>query len=299
MIEYVLCYDVGGTEIKYNVMDKNGNLVGKTSNEPTPKTKAEFVNFIECLIANSPYKINGLAASMPGFINSEKGYLERGGAILYFDETDFFATFAHLNIPMSVDNDARCVAMAEFGDGAAKGCENFACLTIGTGIGVGLMVNGKLVEGKHSRAGEFGHNIVKRSDGQSYNYHQTASMKALIEMYCDLKQLPLDAEVTGKDIFAAAETDSTVKALLAEWYRNLAIAIFNLTTTFDFEKILIGGGVSARPELIDNIVAAITDIDAAAVWPIFNIPVEACKYRNEAGLIGAFYRFKASHSKLF
>src|SRR5699024_3261376 len=145
---------------------------------PTPPTKEAFVAQIEAFIAACDVKIDGLSFSLPGFINSATGYISKGGAISYLDKTYFYQLFEHLRLPISLENDGRCFAIAEKMVGAAQGCKDFICFTIGTGVGTGIMVNGELLKGHTFFGGEFGMGYVMQQD-RLYIYHELCSMTAL------------------------------------------------------------------------------------------------------------------------
>ena len=310
-MSHILAIDVGGTEIKYNVLSASGELLQETKFVATPspkgpnytwteeenkKAKADYVALIERLIEESTYEITGLAVSAPGYINAHTGEIQFGGHLIYMNNTSFYELLAHLNIPIVIDNDARCVAMAEYGAGGAVGLDNFACITLGTGVGSGIMVHGKLIEGSHNRGGEYGASFIeKTADGKHLTFHDTCSMSSLVRRYKDAKGVT-DQEVNGRMIFSELE-DPVVAALVEDWYEAIAVAVYNLVVTFDSQKILIGGGVSARPDLAEKVVAALIRITGAmtlgrSTWEMFGIPVEACTFRNDSGLLGAFYRFQ-------
>ena len=298
-MKYIMCIDGGGTAIKYNVMDETGVFVHESRQVATPHTKAGFVHTIEELLAQCDKQISGISFSMPGFIDSTTGYIDRGGAIEYFDKTNFYQLFEHLNLPISIENDGRCFAIAEMEVGNAQGCKDFICFTIGTGVGTGIVTNGALVKGATFRGGEYGMGFIF-IDGKPQMYHHACAMTALIQMYKVAKGLPLNTKIEGHDIFAEALTDETTADVLATWYRNLAVAIWNLVMTFNPEKILLGGGVSAQPDLAHNIEKEILKFDYKGFWGDgFGIPIEPAKYRNDSGFIGAFYHFKQMYPELF
>lgn len=299
-MKYIMCIDGGGTAIKYNVMNTEGKLLYTSKSVPTPYSKEELVKTIESFIENYEEEIAGLTFSMPGFINSTTGYIAKGGSLSYLDNTYFYDLFEHLNIPISIENDGRSFAYAEGAVGAAKGCRDYICFTIGTGIGTGIVVNGEVLKGNTFRGGEYGMSYVM-IDGVPKMHHHTCSTSALIEMYKAAKNISAEEKVEGYAIFEQGKTDPLVEDVLNRWYRNIGIAILNLAVTFNPEKILLGGGVSAQPDLAANIEKAICEFAGGKLWTDagFGVPIEPCLYRNDAGFIGAFYHFKQTHPEIF
>lgn len=294
-MKQIMCLDAGGMSIKYNMRNSAGELLVPTRAIPKPPDKESFVAAIEQLVKESEHQVDGLAFSMPGFLDSQSGYMIGGGALDYLQDIQFFELFSQLGIPVSIENDARSAALAEVTAGNAQGCENFACLTLGTGVGCALMVHGKFITGTSFKGGEFGSNIMVAADQSYQTYHATASMSALLRDYKLAKGLALDTPVDGAAIFEEAQSDAAIAAIVDQWYLYVGIAICNLATTFNGEKILIGGGVSAHPGLLAGIEKAVQQLIPGPLWQLFAVPVDICKFHNDAGCLGAYYHFQAMH----
>ena len=179
------------------------------------------------------------------------------------------------------------MALAEKFSGNARECEDFICITIGTGIGGGIYLNNKLIRGKQFKGGEFCYMITKDKAGYQ-KLNENSSMTALIKMYKEYKNISAMEKVLGSDIFKEAEKDEDIKAIINEWYGNIARMIYNVSSMLNPEKILIGGGVSAREELISELQNALNEIPW---WKHVSCTIEKCKHENDAGLIGAAYNF--------
>ena len=292
-MKYIMCVDGGGTALKYNVMSTEGKLIMASSALPTPRTKEEFVEVVTGFVQNAEQKISGLAFSMPGYINSQTGYHVGGGALAFMAGNYYTDLFKHLDIPVSLENDGRAFAVAEHEVGAAQGMDDFVVLTIGTGIGAGIMVNGHLIQGHRYRGGEYGWSLVSTDiNNEAVPHHSTCSMTTLIRMYREYEGLDASVKIEGYDIFNEAEKDPGVQKLIDTWYANIAVLVFNAAATFNPEKILLGGGVSARPDLPYKIVETIEKSKLAKPWKEFGTEVATCKFRNDAGFIGAYYHFR-------
>ena len=286
----IISIDVGGTFIKYGLVDEAGNVLCKNKMETIQKTAEGFVNEL-CEIANL-YKehkdILGIAISMPGFINNIEG-IPLVCSVLRFIEGYKLQEELSLrtNLKVRIENDANCVALAEKFSGNARECEDFICITIGTGIGGGIYLNNKLIRGKQFKGGEFCYMITKDKAGYQ-KLNENSSMTALIKMYKEYKNISAMEKVLGSDIFKEAEKDEDIKAIINEWYGNIARMIYNVSSMLNPEKILIGGVVSAREELISELQNALNEIPW---WKHVSCTIEKCKHENDAGLIGAAYNF--------
>lgn len=296
-MEHVLTFDVGGTAIKFGIMNENYEFIDKKMMD-TPHTKEDFLQtIIEIIISEN--KHHGLAAitmSMPGFIDSSSGFIVRGGALSYLDETPLKEILEEaIHIPVFIDNDGRCAVLAEYRHGAGKDCQNLVCITIGTGVGAGIIVHGELIRGAHAKGGEFGMSIIgKTVDGTPLMMHHLASMSALIAQYRRLKNIAQEIKVTGEEILAS--TDPAVQNILQNWYDHIAFVVYNAAVTFDPDKILLGGGVSAAPNFLENVLASIQK--QLTNWSDMKVIVETCAYRNDAGMVGAYVLWTQRQNKI-
>ena len=154
----VMVFDVGGTEIKYSVMDEQFHREDAGS-VPTPgDTQEHFLATLEALYRPHAAEVDGIAMSLPGFIDAEHGVVRGGGApsLLYNIGTPVGPLLsARCGCRVFLENDGKAAAIAELQQGALKGCTNGAVFVIGTGVGGGLVINGQLVRGIHCTAGEY------------------------------------------------------------------------------------------------------------------------------------------------
>lgn len=286
----IISIDIGGTFIKYGLVDESGLVLCKDKKATVKSGAEDFINEL-CEIVNL-YKnhkgILGISISIPGFINNKEGIPIACSHLRFIENYKLQDELAfRTNLEVKVENDANCVALAEKFNGNATECEDFICITLGTGIGGGIYLNNKLIRGKGFKGGEFCYMITKDKEGQQI-LSQNSSITALIAMYKEYKNIDKTVEVLGDEIFKEAETDESVKNIIYEWYGNIARMVFNLSSTLNPEKILIGGGVSARKDLIYQIESALKEIPW---WHFVQCKLEKCMHKNDAGLIGAAYNF--------
>ncbi|GLC89554.1 ROK family protein [Lysinibacillus piscis] len=289
MTKYIV-FDCGGTKIKHGIINANGELLTKDAYKTVRDNLAVFLDNMLLTIRNyqQNHDIAGIAISMPGYVDIDTGYLERAGAITALDGQNMKQLLeAEFSLPVEIENDGNCVALAEKISGNAQECQNFVCMTIGTGIGGGLYLNGDIYRGYRYRAGEYGAMLTAFHSECMLDMHVTASFSKLLFTYKAYKKV--QGHVEGAQIFAEAMTDTAVKELVDQWIQHISRGVYNLAVTLNPEKILIGGGVSAQTYLLEEINR---QLEKYELWQAFKIPVEPCHYRNDAGLLGAFYHFQ-------
>ena len=152
-----------------------------------------------------------------------------------------------LGLPVAVDNDGTCAAVAEWRAGSARGFDDAVVLTIGTGIGGAAIVNGRVARGAHGYAGEFGHMIVVR-DGEACPCGRSGCW----ESYVSGRGLGRLAGGADPEMVLErfANGDSSAKRSVDEFARSAAIGLFDLTSIFDPGCIVLGGGLGSRPEIL-------------------------------------------------
>ncbi|WP_307852054.1 ROK family protein [Neobacillus rhizophilus] len=286
-----ISFDVGGTKVKHGLLLEDGTILSKDSYD-THCTNLdlflkEMTETINMYTQN--HQVSGVAISLPGFINPHTGYSESGGAVTALDHQNLKKLLEkRTSLPIEVENDGNCVALAEKVSGNAKNCTDFICMTIGTGIGGGIFVNGSLLHGHSFRGGEIGFMITRAGNYDMDILHSNASTNALIKAYKKLKGISEHQNIEGETVFLESRKNSSVRKLVDEWVQHISYGIFNLAATLNPQKILIGGGVIAQQGLISKINHK---LDQLPWWKRIKIPVERCKYQNDAGMIGAMYNF--------
>ncbi len=295
---YYVVFDVGGTRTKHGLMDQEGELVTSGDYETNCRQLEPFLETMADVVKQyqKTSDVSGIAISLPGFVDSETGYTEFAGAIIALNGQNLKTLLEEkTSLRVEVENDANCAALAERYSGHAKECDSFICMTLGTGVGGGIFAGGQLVRGASFRGGEFGMMLTETDNGQFTTLNSSASTAGLIRSYKEKQGIPQSTQIDGQDIFEKAKHDPSIEKLVDQWYKRIAIGIYNVATVLNPEKILIGGGVSARPELLSNIEQHLHTLPA---WKNIQVKVETCYYLNQAGMKGALYHFLMTEGQL-
>ena len=310
MKQYLLI-DIGGTFIKYSLADEQARKIsgGKV---PTPLTNMDdLLAVIEGFAAPLQGQFVGCAISMPGRIDTRNGIAHTGGMLSAFMWEQPFAAQveARLGVPVTIANDGKCAAAAEGWTGALAGVENGLVLVLGTGIGGGIILNGKVLMGAHAAAGEVSglvSDISKMADDdfnltsvERYSeaplWARMASARDLIFEYARRqKHLPTGSPMpTGEEIFAAYNAgEPEAQKALKIFARRVAVGILSLQNVLDVEKVAIGGGISAAEALLPAIQAELDWLfERCTVMPTVKPELVRCRYGNDANLIGALKLF--------
>ena len=322
-MEY-LVIDFGGTLVKYSVMNEQCVVAMQEEENAPVETKEAFLNFLYGLYArvSDKFHIGGVAVSMPGVIDTDSGYLRSAGAYpaLYGMNLKEEAG-KRIPVPLTVENDAKCGALAEVWRGNLKDCEDGIVLILGTGVGGGIVKNRRIHRGKSLSAGEFSFFIL----GDTAEARNMASAKCSVAallfeamrrkgidlrksryynafqyfMSCEQTLSECDADpaydhgMDGYQFFSLLEQgDPVIRQLYEEYTSHLALLIFNLQITYAPDKILIGGGISRQARLVPDIHAQYERI-RKAMGIQFDLPchLEVCWFGNEANQYGALYHF--------
>lgn len=281
-MQNILSLDLGGSSIKYGLYDIKG-----TAKSDSHVKEINRIFSLDKLIEtiDSIYQqyenIDGIGMSLPGVVDKTTRVISIGGAIPCLDGVDLQKILHEkYNIPISVENDANCATLAEFWLGNGRGCTNLVCITIGTGIGGGTVINNKLYTGSHSFASEFGIMYNTPNNNAKVNFSQQAATSMLVE-----KANKIDSSITnGKEFFANIQRPE-IKIVYDHWITDIARSIYNIAVVIDPDKVLLGGGISSQDMIYNDIKEAIDDL---ASYPYYWV-VEPCKFRNDAGKIGAVY----------
>ena len=302
MKQYLLI-DIGGTFIKYSLADEQARKIsgGKV---PTPLTNMDdLLAAIEGFAAPLQGQFVGCAISMPGRIDTRNGIAHTGGMLSAFMWEQPFAAQveARLGVPVTIAN-------AEGWTGALAGVENGLVLALGTGIGGGIILNGKVLMGAHAAAGEVSGLVSNMAAMETETFEMNkvetfsdaplwagaASATGLIREYARQKKLSLQGPLpTGEEIFAAYNAgEPEAQKALKIFARRVAVGILSLQHVLDVEKVAIGGGISAAEALLPTIQAELDWLfERCTVMPAVKPELVRCRYGNDANLIGALKLF--------
>ncbi len=273
--------DVGGTSIKYAILDDDNNII-KSDSVDTPHDKQEFINELVDII-NIDTDIKGIGISMPGFIDSDTGYMKTAGALMNLYDENLIELLRQENItmPIHVENDAKCAAISERACGNAIGVDNFICITIGTGIGGGIVVNGDLVKGKNLVAGELG--IMRQDIKSTTTGSEIGAIMPSRHKYAKKHNLNFE-DVDGRLALSDPE-------IANDFYNEIVRIIFNLTFVLNPDKFLLGGAISQDDKFINRIKEEVNK-QVSDIHETIEFDIDRCLNTNNAGLIGAVYELK-------
>ena len=282
----ILSFDIGGSSVKYAVIEKTGKILAK-GKKTTPQEKEEFFRLIENVAASyrRAYTIEGAGFSFPGAVDDVAGVIGGSSALPYIHDFPIRQELERrLSLSAALENDANCAALGESWLGVGKEHEDLVFLVIGTGIG-GAVVKGKRIHhGKHLHGGEFGYMV---SDASHRILSETGSTRVLAERVADAKGLPRE-EMDGRKAFALADAgDADALQAVSAMYEALAMAIYNLQYAIDPEIFVLGGAVSERPgfaeEIGKRVDVILKDVGVARIRPV----IRPAQFGNDANLLGA------------
>ena len=282
-INKVLAFDIGGTKIAYATVDRNGKTLNEVIRHPTPAAPGAAAKLLKTIIAQFEDQIDAVAVSTAGTVDRTNSRITGsvGNMPEGYMDTDFKALSAK---PVVVENDANSAVWAEHVLGNAKGHDNVILLTLGTGVGVGIIADGRLLVGKSGAAGEV-HFPVRYDNNRLCG----CGRYDCLEIYMSGKALSLEAKAAYKDDNATSHTvieglkQNALPAVTAfhNWQEMVKNGIVIFADIFDPEVILLGGSMA---HFIDY-----KRLNDEANRMIVTTPFELkeASFENDAGLIGA------------
>ena len=304
-----LAIDIGGTSVKLGIVDEEGCVLAKAEQSvcfdyyETPILTTVLSASEQFLKEQDvrPQSLAGIGVSATGQIDTHTGTVVGtcGSLPNYIGSPIKTELEAKFGLPVTVANDANCMTLGEVWVGGAKGYTDVIGVTLGTGVGGGILTGGRLLEGARGLGGELGHYRTHALDGVPCTcgatgcWERYAATTALVRA----AQEKDPAWEDGRAIFAAAEAgNETVLALLDAWTDEIAQGLAGMVHIFNPQLILIGGGVSAQQKLLIEPIAAKVK---ASVMPAFaeGLEIRAAQLHNDAGMVGAVYYFRQQHGE--
>lgn len=256
--------DVGGTKCLAVVLDAGGEVVAERQ-RPTPRGPEAIIDTLVDLV-NDLGAIDTLGVGVPGLVTRD-GVLRAAPNLVDIRDFDVGGLLsARVGLPVDVDNDATCAAVAEWKVGAAAGTADMVMVTLGTGIGGGVVAAGSLVRGHHGYAGEIGHMVVDPDGppcpcgrhGCWERYASGSGLGRLAREAAAANRLRRVVELAGGDAdavrgehvqAAAREGDAEALSLVDQFGRWVALGLVNLTNILDPDLFVLGGGLAASADL--------------------------------------------------
>ncbi len=282
--EPLLAIDIGGTTVKYGVWMQQ-QLTHK-NRFATPDNWPDLLAAIVRVKVALKMPFAGVAISLPGSVDTILGKISGTSAVAYLNDFPIVATLREaLKLPVSIQNDANCAALAETWRGNAKSISDAVLLVIGTGIGGAVVMDGQLVTGRQNFAGEFGYQVMNER-GETLS--ELASPVHMAHRY---QQLANCGPVSARNIYqAAANGDRLAQRCIEDMLNWLSRAAFNLFVGLNPQRLLIGGGISERPGFVTDLRQRVQRLMRVHGAPL-TVDIQPCKFRNDANLIGAVYQF--------
>lgn len=303
--------DVGGTNIGVGIVNDEGEILHllnehTLAQRPFEEVCKDIISFIYKVLEKGNINITQIKAiglGLPGVVNSKEGIFEYAPHlnVSNFSISGMFEK--EFNVKTYIENDAKCAAIAESKFGSTKEFSNSVTVTIGTGIGAGVIIDKKISRGFHNTAGEIGHMVINMEGeqcqcGRKGCWEQYASASALRRM-AKLEAIHNPSskinvlsgwnteKISGRMVWLAADNgDPRAQQLVKDYIRYIAEGVTNIVNILDVEVIAIGGGVSRQG---DKLTAPIKEYVKEHMICHGREPaqIRAAKFGREAGIIGA------------
>ena len=310
-MKYYVGIDLGGTNTKIGLVDEKGNIIFTT----IVKTDS-MEGFSETIQRLSKILITQIEGTNVNFDDVVSVGVGVPGPVLNYRVVKFWANFPwkhgvdlalefekNLGKPVKVDNDVNVITLGEMWKGAAQGYKNVLGLAVGTGIGGGIIVDGKLVSGEHGAGGEVGHIKIEPNGklcgcGQKGCWEAYASATGIIREAKSrlavnkqnlLYEMTKGRDLEAKDVFDAARKGDEFSIDIIDYEaEKLALGIGNLLSILDPEIVVVGGGVALAGDfLFDRVKEKLKDVAFPSI--LENLKIVAATLGNDAGILGAAY----------
>ncbi len=299
MKKYVVGVDVGGTNIKLGLVHPRGYVIARSHfpTKPFSSSKKKLIGIlaheIEKIISSGGLKVKevaGVGIGLPGLVDYDRGIVRFLPNIQGWKNVPLRSILERkLKFPVFVDNDVKLITLAEWKFGAGRGVKNLICLTLGTGVGSGLILDNHLYRGSANGAGELGH-MPLNEEGPACNcggfgcFEKYVGNRALFALASRMMGKP---EMTTQKMFALA-SDGNLKALkfwkvAATHIGNGMVGIINL---FNPELIVIGGGVANNEKYLFPVIREVIK-KRSMVLQGSMVKIKRAKFGDDAGIIGA------------
>ena len=310
---YYIGVDLGGTTIKVGLVDENYKIVERASG-PTKaeRPQQEILKDMAMLCKEVMAKrnltekdVHSIGVGSPGKASPAEGIILFSNN-LHFDHVNVRAEIQkYIQVPVYVENDANCAALGEVMGGVAQGEKNVVVVTLGTGVGGGIILNGKIYNGSFCGAGEIGHLVIKWDEeircgcGRRGCWEQYASATALIrqakvaakehpetQMLAFAQDQALE-NINAKNVFDAAHAgDEVALNVLDTYYKYIACGVADLINILEPNMIVLGGGMSAQKEYLTEPVIKYVKEEMYGGLQL-KTQIKAATLGNDAGIIGA------------
>ena len=309
---YRIGVDLGGTNIATGVLNENNEIIGRgkvktRAPRPAPEIFDSIKESVEIAIKDAGISIDdvqSIGIGTPGSVNKATGAIEFSNNLQFNNVPAKEMLEARLKKPVYLENDANCAALGEAVAGCGNGVKDFVAVTLGTGVGSGIIIDGKIIRGSNYCGGEMGHMVIN-VDGIPCNcgrkgcWEKYASATALVSQAVEAMQgnkasllwQTCDGDlnkVEGKTIFEALDMgDETAKTVVDRYLYYVSIGLANVINALQPESVCIGGGISGQGEKILKPIRDMVKAERYSVYADKQANILPAALGNDAGIIGA------------
>lgn len=309
---YSVGIDLGGTNIAVGLVNEEGKIIHKDSVPTLRERPYQMIIKDMAMLAKkviddagvSIDQVSGIGVGSPGTPNCKDGILVYNNNLNFRNVPIRTEIQKYINLPVYLDNDANCAALAESVAGAAKGSDISVTITLGTGIGGGVVIDGKIYSGFNFAGGELGHTVImvdgeQCTCGRKGCWEAYASATALIRQTKKAAQENPDSlinklvdgdlsKIDAKTAFdAAKQGDKTGELVVGQYIKYISEGLINMINIFMPEVLVIGGGVCKEGEYL---LKPLRELIKQGVYSKEDIPqtqLKTAQMGNDAGIVGA------------
>ena len=312
---YRIGIDLGGTNIAVGVVDDRHQIVAEASlpagaHRPAEQVVADMCRAVELALDKAGLTAGdcvSIGVGAPGTCDPARGVVVCAYNLNWFDVPVCAMLTKHFGLPARLSNDANCAALAEVVAGAAVDCRSMVLVTLGTGVGGGVIVDGKIVSGLGGAGGEVGHSILVL-DGEPCTCGRRGCWEAYASATALIRQGKAAAaahpasllnrypDLTGRDVFDAADAgDAAAQAVVDRYLDDLACGVANIVNIFFPEVIALSGGVANQGDaLLVPLRERVRALSYGSRYAVRHTRIELCTLGYRAGVIGAALLAKRS-----
>lgn len=287
-----LSIDIGGTRIKYGLIDDQGAISQEAHQDTPTENLGVFLTAIFDIVQSFEHEIKGIGISVPGKVDAAHNTIYHGGSLPFLNELPLASLLMNqFSLPVNVENDGKCSALGEYWQGNLMGKDNSMAIVLGTAVGSGMILDGHLRQGAHMQACEISF-TVNPSDTDHILMGDQCSAVQLVK---DLAHaLNLSSNSDGRPVFSLLKRKNNELAnhILDTYCFKIAAMIINIQSLCDLTDYVIGGGISNQAIVIerintqyDQLVAQYPDLSSTIIRP----KIQATRFGNRANLFGAMY----------
>ncbi len=297
LMDNFISIDIGGTAIKYGIISGDGRILEKHDMKTEawlggPSIVAKVIDIVQGY--KDAFSPAGICISTAGMVNTKTGEIFHAAPLIpNYTGTNYKTVLEQrFLIPCEVENDVNCAGLAESISGAAVGASVALCLTVGTGIGGAVIMDGRVFHGAGYSACEVGYMTLSDSDFQTLG-----ASSILTKNVAEMKQEPVSSW-NGYRIFREARGgDADCIRAIDAMVQVLGEGIANICYVLNPDVVVLGGGIMAQEDYLrGRIESALSQRLVPAVAK--SLRLEFAKYKNDAGMMGAYYHFRQQHPQI-